>query len=159
MPSVMIICTRDFAKVSGLVDVEMMINSVENGDNFVASSDYLRHKDELIETGVQIYEYDGGTSYHGKSMVIDDELAIIGSYNMDLRSTYVDTELMLVVQSKELSAQLMEKMDGFKADCRKVIDEDTYEVPEHVKVADVPWLKRAAWKVVGFLLQPFRILV
>lgn len=146
-------------EVSGLVDVEMMINSVENGDNFVASSDYLRHKDELIETGVQIYEYDGGTSYHGKSMVIDDELAIIGSYNMDLRSTYVDTELMLVVQSKELSAQLMEKMDGFKADCRKVIDEDTYEVPEHVKVADVPWLKRAAWKVVGFLLQPFRILV
>lgn len=146
-------------EVSSLVDVEMMINSVENGDNFVASSDYLRHKDELVETGVQIYEYDGGTSYHGKSMVIDDELAIIGSYNMDLRSTYVDTELMLVVQSKELSAQLMEKMDGFKADCRKVIDEDTYEVPEHVKVADVPWTKRAAWAVVGFLLQPFRILV
>lgn len=146
-------------EVSSAVDVEMMINSVENGDNFVASSDYLRHKDELIDTGVQIYEYDGGTSYHGKSVVIDDELSIIGSYNMDLRSTYVDTELMLAVQSKALTAQLLEKMDGYKADCRKVIDEDTYEVPEHIKVAEVPWTKRAAWAVVGFLLQPFRILV
>lgn len=146
-------------EVSSVVNVEMMINSVENGDNFVASSDYLRHKDELVDTGVQIYEYDGGTSYHGKSVVIDDELAIIGSYNMDLRSTYVDTELMLVVQSKELTAQLLEKMDGYKADCRKVIDENTYETPEHIKVAEVPWVKRAAWAVVGFLLQPFRVLV
>ena len=146
-------------EVSGAVDVEMLINSVENGDNFVASSDYLRHKDELVDTGVQIYEYDGGTSYHGKSVVIDDELSIIGSYNMDLRSTYVDTELMLAVQSKALTAQLLEKMDGYKADSRKVIDENTYETPDHVQVADVPWMKRAAWAVVGFLLQPFRILV
>lgn len=146
-------------EASSIVDVEMMINSVENGDNFVASSDYLRHKDELVDTGVQIYEYDGGTSYHGKSIVIDDELAIIGSYNMDLRSTYVDTELMLSVQSKELASQLLEKMDSYKADCRKVIDEDTYETPAHIQVAEVPWIKRAAWAVVGFLLQPFRILV
>lgn len=146
-------------EVSGLVDVDIMINSVENGDNFVASSDYLIHKGELVDTGVNLYEYDGGTSYHGKSMVIDDELAIIGSYNMDLRSTYVDTELMLVVQSKKLTAQLTEKMNALQKDCRKVIDKDTYEVPEHIQVADVPWTKRAAWAVVGFLLQPFRILV
>ena len=146
-------------EASATVNVEMLINSVENGDNFVASSDYLRHKDELVDTGVQIYEYDGGTSYHGKSVVIDDELSIIGSYNMDLRSTYVDTELMLAVQSKALTAQLLEKMDGYKADSRKVIDENTYETPDHVQVADVPWMKRAAWAVVGFLLQPFRILV
>lgn len=146
-------------EVSGLVDVDMMINSVENGDNFVASSDYLIHKGDIVDTGVNLYEYDGGTSYHGKSIVIDDELAIIGSYNMDLRSTYVDTELMLVVQSRELTAQLTEKMDALQKDCRTVIDEDTYEVPEHIHVADVPWTKRAAWAVVGFLLQPFRILV
>ncbi len=43
----------------------MMINSVENGDNFFASSDYPRHKKQFIETGMRILEYDGGLSYHG----------------------------------------------------------------------------------------------
>ena len=28
-------------------DIRIMINSVENGDNFFASSDYLRHKKEM----------------------------------------------------------------------------------------------------------------
>ena len=51
-----------------------MINSVENGDNFVASSDYLRHKGDIIDTGVTLYEYDGGMSYHGKSMTIDGRI-------------------------------------------------------------------------------------
>ena len=60
-------------------DVRMMINSVANGDNVVASSDYLKNKKNVIETGITIYEYDGGTSYHGKSVVIDDYVSIVGS--------------------------------------------------------------------------------
>jgi len=39
-----------------------------------------------------------------------------------------------------------------------VVDEKNYVVPDHVTVAKVPFLKRLAWKVVGFLLQPFRVL-
>ncbi len=34
------------------IECTMMINSVENGDNFVASSDYLLHKDRIIGTDV-----------------------------------------------------------------------------------------------------------
>ena len=95
----------------------------------------------------------------GKSMTIDGELSIIGSYNLDLRSTYVDTELMLVIQSEALTAQLNEVMENFEKDCRTVVDADTYIVPDHIQVAEVPWMKRAAWAVVGFVLQPFRILI
>lgn len=146
-------------EVTASVPVDLMINSVENGDNFVASSDYLRHKEDIIDTGVKLYEYDGGMSYHGKSMTIDGELSIIGSYNLDLRSTYVDTELMLVIQSEALTAQLNEVMENFEKDCRTVVDADTYIVPDHIQVAEVPWMKRAAWAVVGFVLQPFRILI
>lgn len=140
-------------------EVNVMINSVENGDNFVASSDYLRHKQDLLDTGVQIYEFDGGISYHGKSIVIDDDISVVGSYNMDLRSTYVDTELMLVIQSEAFTRTLLAEMDKLQQDCRKVIDKTHYEVPEHITVAEVPGWKRFAWKVVGFLLQPFRILI
>ncbi len=139
-------------------DARLVINSVENGDNFVASSDYQYHKKDVVETGLEIYEYDGGYSTHGKSFVIDDDLCGIGSYNFDLRSTYMDTELMLVVQSRELTAQLREAMEEIERDCRRVVDEREYIVPEHVEVAEVPVWKRAAWKIVGLLLQPVRCL-
>ena len=139
-------------------DARLVINSVENGDNFVASSDYQYHKKDVVETGLAVYEYDGGYSTHGKSFVIDEDLCGIGSYNFDLRSTYMDTELMLVIQSKELTTQLREAMEVIERDCRKVVDEKNYIVPEHVVVAKVPLWKRAAWKIVGFLLQPVRCL-
>ena len=136
-----------------------MINSVENGDNFFASSDYQYNKQKVIDTGLQLYEYDGGTSYHAKSIVIDDDISIIGSYNLDLRSTYVDTELMLVIKSEGLTQELLAYMDQIQQDCRKVINRTEYEVPEHVTVAEVPAYKRILWKAVGFLMQPLRVLV
>lgn len=140
--------------------VTMMINAVENGDNVMASSDYLWNKKNVVETGIQIYEYNGGISYHGKSMVVDD-LAIVGSYNMDLRSTYVDTELMLAVQSRELSDQLVQNMRTLEHDSKKVLDADEYEVPEHLTVTKLPVWKQLLLRVIGIIMQPqpLRILV
>lgn len=141
------------------IPVKMMINSVENGDNFFASSDYLRHKKDLAATGMTIYEYDGGISYHGKSVVIDHELAAIGSYNFDLRSTYMDTELMLVIQSRPLARRLEGYMASYEADCRKLQADGSYEIPGHLTIARVPLWKRGAWAVVGVVMQPVRFLI
>lgn len=140
-------------------DVKLMINSVENGDNFVASSDYRFHKGGVLDTGADLYEYDGGLSYHGKSLIIDDDISVIGSYNMDLRSTYVDTELMLVINSREFTNQLESAMQEMQNDCRRVTGVHEYEAPEHLKIEKAPLWKRAAWTVCGIALQPFRRLI
>lgn len=139
-------------------DFSMVLNSVENGDNVVASSDYLIHKKDILETGVQVYEFDGGDSSHGKSILIDDDLAVIGSYNLDMRSTYMDTELMLVVHGEEFAAELADYMDVFQERCRKVLDEEHYEVPPNVSVREIPWMKKVIFAVLGPLLQPVRYL-
>ena len=65
---------------------------------------------------------------------------------------------MLVIQSEALTEQLIHYMDDIEKDCRTVVDETDYIVPDHITVAPVPFLKRAAWKIVGFLLQPVRVL-
>ena len=140
-------------------DVKILLNSVENGDNFVASSDYLRNKDKVLNTGIPLYEYDGGISNHAKSILIDDDLSVIGSYNLDLRSSYLDTELMLVVESRELNQELEGYMKEMEADSRRALADGSYEVPKHVTVEEVPFWKEAAWGIVGFLLQPFRMLI
>lgn len=140
-------------------NTKILLNSVENGDNFVASSDYIRNKKKIIATGIPLYEYDGGISNHGKSILIDDDLSIIGSYNMDLRSSYLDTELMLVIESKELNQELEGYMNEMERDSRRALPDGSYEVPDHITVEKVPLWKRMAWGIVGFLLQPFRMLI
>ena len=47
--------------------------------------------EQLIEAGVEIYEYQPGF-VHAKSFVCDDELAVIGTINMDYRSLYLHFE-------------------------------------------------------------------
>lgn len=115
---------------NGTAKVSMMTNSVANNGNPFGASDYAIHKEELIQTGIQIYEYEGGVSYHGKSVTIDDDLAIVGSFNMDMRSAYLDTEIMLVVHSREVTAQLNDYMDSYEEQAGKVLDKYRVEMPE-----------------------------
>lgn len=93
----------EIAKIAKEVpEFTVMTNSVKNNGNPFGSVDYALHKDEVLKMGAKVLEYHGGVSYHGKSAVIDDRLAIVGSFNMDMKSAYQDTELMLVIDSRPL---------------------------------------------------------
>lgn len=151
---------RDLKEISKKVaDFNLVINDVGTGDNFVATSDYLRHKEEILATGVTVKEFVGTHSSHGKSLIIDDRISIVGSYNFDLRSTYMDTELMVVVDSVELNQELERYFQFFEDQTRTMINGtgsiDNYEI-EMVEIEPVQLM---AWKVVGFILQPFRFVI
>lgn len=103
------VCERD-------VDVLLMTNSVRNNGNPFGAVDYAIHKDEILATGLRVLEYHGGISYHAKSILIDDNISIVGSFNMDMKSMYQDTELMLVVDSEELNAILRGYLSEYQAD-------------------------------------------
>lgn len=141
------------------VPVTLMINAVENGANMVGSGDYLYHRGDVLGTGVRLLEYCGGKSYHGKAVAIDDRLSVIGSFNMDLRSTYLDTELMLVIRSPEINAELRGYMDALHADCREVLDAQNARMPEGLTIPECPVWKRALLYMIGALMQPVRNLV
>ena len=68
-----------------------------------------------------------------KSILIDDDLSVIGSFNMDMRSAYLDTELMLVIRSKEINKQLEEGMMEYERVSRQVLEDGTYRDPYHVE--------------------------
>lgn len=113
--------------------VLLMTNSVANNGNPFGASDYQKNKGKLLRTGLEIHEYEGGVSYHGKSITIDDELAIVGSFNMDMRSAYLDTELMLVVDSKDVARQLRGYMESYEKDSVQALPDGSYHVPDGVK--------------------------
>ena len=110
----------------------MILNSIASGDNICASADYRKNRSKILDTGISLYEYMGKHSTHGKSLVIDDDIAVVGSYNFDCRSTYVDTETMLVVQGKEITKQLEEDFDGLKNESLKVNKDGSYQSGKNV---------------------------
>lgn len=114
-------------------DFSIMTNSVANNGNPFGAADYAKNRNRILNTGIDIWEYEGGYSYHGKSILIDDDLSVIGSFNMDMRSTYLDTELMLVIRSKEINKQLEDGMMEYESVSRQVLDDGTYYDPYHVK--------------------------
>ena len=48
-----------------------------------------------------MYEYLGDQALHTKALVVGDDLTIAGSCNFDMRSVYLDTELMLAIRSPQ----------------------------------------------------------
>lgn len=138
--------------------IELQLNSVAVGDNFVASSDYLTNRDHVLETGITLWEWFGDYSSHGKTALIDD-LALVGSYNWDLRSTYVDTELMLVLDSPGLLEQLEGYLQTMEAHCLRVLPEGNY-LPRS-GVEELPYQDPKHWlyPLTRWLTQPFRFLI
>ena len=46
---------------------------------------------------------------HTKTILIDDRISIIGSFNWDMRSAYLDTEMMLLIDCPALNAILRDE--------------------------------------------------
>ena len=151
-----IVCSRamyrDLAEIDQAVPLVLVTNSILNTDNKFTPADYLYHQDEILDSGASILEYNGEKSTHAKTVLIDDSLVLIGSFNLDLRSTYMDTELMIVVDSEALGGLVGESMAAYYADCTEVAPGTTVDA----LVGEMPFYKRAWYYVFGLLLQPFR---
>lgn len=71
------------------VDVKIMTPGVPDKKMvFLLTQSYY---EQLLEAGVQIYEYQPGF-LHAKSFVCDDEIAVVGTINLDYRSLYLHFE-------------------------------------------------------------------
>lgn len=113
--------------------VTLMTNSVLNNGNVFGAVDYALNKDKILKTGINVLEYNGGISYHGKSITIDDDISIIGSFNMDMKSVYQDSELMLVINSKALNKELKNNLEVYHQDSQKakLKDNEIKELYDH----------------------------
>lgn len=107
---------ESFTEICENVEVKVMTNAPSNNGNLFGAVDYILHKEEILDTGLNVLEYNGGISYHAKSITIDDNISIVGSFNMDYKSMYHDTELMLVIDSEELNACLKESHAAYEAE-------------------------------------------
>ena len=139
-------------------DVMVMTNSVANNGNSFGAADLEKNRDRMLDTGVTLLEYDGGVSYHGKSMVIDDDISVVGSFNMDMRSAYLDTELMLVIKSDELNAQLRGIMSEYEKSAVTALPDGGYDNPGNVVPQEITTTRKVRKNIIKSLFYWARFL-
>ena len=76
----------------------------------------------VLKRGVEVYEYQP-TKLHTKLIVIDD-VVHIGSANFDLRSLYLNLEMMLRVEDPGFAAMMREFIEGEIADSRRILPQE-----------------------------------
>ena len=124
------------------LDVKILIPGISDSKlvNAAASAYYT----ELLQYGAKIYKYNKGF-VHAKTMVIDDNLAIIGSANMDYRSFDLNFEVNAMVYGQTVAGQLSEVFANDLQDSEQINAE--------------LWLARSKyihlWEKMVRLLSPF----
>ncbi len=93
-------------------DVTILTNSVASNPNFFAASGYLHKRKKIVDTGAKIYEYQGPESLHAKTVMIDNRITLVGSFNMDSRSTFLSAETMVVIDSVDFANQFKNEVSN-----------------------------------------------
>jgi len=114
------------------VKIRILTNSLASTDNLEAFSGYQKDRKELLETGVRIFEFrpdaaerkrimtgelQASIDYqpifglHSKSMVVDGETTVIGTFNLDPRSANLNTECLAIIHSKQIATSVLEGIE------------------------------------------------
>ncbi|MEO8932867.1 MAG: cardiolipin synthase [Xanthomarina sp.] len=95
----------DALLISAKSGVQIKIIVPGDSDSKVVNAAACSYYAELLKSGVEIYRYQKGF-VHAKTMVVDNEIAIVGTANMDVRSFDLNFEVNAMVYDEEISNQL-----------------------------------------------------
>jgi cardiolipin synthase len=94
------------------VDVRLLAPGKKSDSKTSFGAQHIEY-DALIESGVHVFEYQP-SMMHSKTMLVDDELAVVSSINLDPLSLGKLEEDALLVQDRAFAAKLAK---SFEADC------------------------------------------
>jgi putative cardiolipin synthase len=107
------------------VRIRVLTNSLASNDVLAAFAGYSKVRSQLVAANVELYEVrpqsgafpqeivstGSRAGLHTKAMVFDRRDVFVGSFNLDPRSSLINTEAGLYVESPELAALVAQYMD------------------------------------------------
>ena len=108
------------------LEVAALTNSLASNDLVTNHAGYARWRPYMLEQGIDIYELKpdaeacrqwlsddafcatGEVSLHSKSVVFDRSTLVVGSFNVNLRSIYLNGETVLIIHSADLAERVAE---------------------------------------------------
>ncbi len=125
------------------VHMTIVTNSLASTNAPTVYAKWEKYRGDLIKSGAEVYEFmvsaenlrgrthdrerkqSSFSVLHSKTMVFDDDISWIGSFNLDPRSAYYNTENVAIFESAEFAGRLREMIMGdTKTAWRVTLDED-----------------------------------
>ena len=119
------------------VDVRIVTPHIP--DKWYVHSVTRSNYDVLVESGVKIYEYTPGF-IHAKAIAVDDNLAVVGTINLDYRSLYLHFECGVWLYQTQSVLEVKEDFLKTLKQCQPITIEDCQAVK---------WYKRAGRSILG----------
>ncbi|GAB3134504.1 cardiolipin synthase [Marisediminicola antarctica] len=116
------------------LDVQLFVSEV--ADQPVVYHAQRSYYEVLLRAGVRIWLYPAPTVLHAKHFTIDEDVAVIGSSNMDMRSFSLNLEISIMVRGVTFITALREIEDGYREVSRELSLEEWLERPFRSKVLD-----------------------
>jgi cardiolipin synthase len=115
------------------VAVELFVSAI--GDQALVYHAQRSYYEALLRAGVSIYLYRAPTVLHSKHFTIDDEVAVLGSSNMDIRSFSLNMEVSVLVHGRDF------------VDRMRLIEDEYRAASDILRLDD--WLRRPFTQKVG----------
>jgi cardiolipin synthase len=106
------------------VEVTLIVSEI--GDQFLVYHAQGSYYEELLKAGVRIYRYHAPVILHSKSISIDNDIAVIGSSNMDIRSFQLNLEVTLVCYNDQVVDKLR-KIEEDYISCSRPLQLDAWQ--------------------------------
>ena len=106
------------------------------GDQFLVFHAQHSYYEELLRSGVTVYQYAAPVVLHAKHMTIDDDIAVIGSSNLDMRSLTLNLEVTLVAYDSRVVAALRQVEAAYLQHSKRVHHAEWHARPLRDKLFD-----------------------
>jgi cardiolipin synthase len=100
------------------IEVQLFVSEI--GDQALVYHAQRSYYEALLLAGVKIWMYPAPYILHAKHFTIDDEVAVIGSSNMDMRSFSLNMEVSLMVHGRSFVEDMRRVEGGYRAISREL---------------------------------------
>ena len=94
--------------------VEVKLLLPRKNDSLIVGWASRSYYDLLLDSGVQILLFDGGL-LHTKAMLMDEQLALVGSVNLDIRSFQLNFELTVALFAPDSCLEVSELLRSYES--------------------------------------------
>lgn len=116
------------------IHVELFVSEI--GDQALVYHAQRSYYEALLRAGVKIYMYKAPYILHAKHFTIDEDVAVIGSSNMDIRSFELNMEVSLLVRGRSFVREMRAVEDGYRRDSRELTLDEWMKQPLGATVLD-----------------------
>ncbi len=106
-------------QISKGMDIEILTNSLSSTDAIVVYGAWEKYRNKLVKMGADVYEirndffnrqikgrFSTKHSLHSKTIVFDDNLTLLGSFNIDPRSADINTESAILFYNQDFAKKV-----------------------------------------------------